>query len=209
MPSRLSSSTGVRRRAPRLPSSACQRACGPSASPLRRTSAGALKTTPPHVLICCAGVATLPQRTVSKDGYELQFAVNHLAHFALVCLLRTALPEAARVVVVSSDLHSVGASMLQLNMDNLNSETSYSFLGAYLASKYCNVLFARELAARHNICVVSCSSGSTTTDIDCHLPAPVRFVFRYLGPRLLAKTPAQGAATIAFCAAAPVQAGSF
>lgn len=167
-----------------------------------------LKTTPPDVIICCAGVATLPARTATADGYEMQFAVNHLAHFHLVSALLPCLKPRARVVMVSSDLQNVGRKSLELDFTDLNSNRSYSWFGAYLASKYCNVLFARSLASR-NVHAVSCSPGSVATDIDRYLSAPLRFCFRYLGPGLVAKTPEQGAASLAFCAVSDVDPGKF
>lgn len=167
-----------------------------------------LQDSPPDVIICCAGVATLPQKTLSIDGYEMQFAVNHLSHFHLVSSLLPHMPPGARVVVVSSDLHGLGEKYLALDMDNLSSEKSYSWFGAYLASKYCNVLFARELSER-GICAVSASPGATATDIDRYLSAPLRTCFRYFGPGLFSKSPAEGASTIAFCATADVVSGAY
>jgi NAD(P)-dependent dehydrogenase (short-subunit alcohol dehydrogenase family) len=64
-----------------------------------------LRSAPPHVIVCCAGVATLPVRTTTLDGHEAQFGINHLAHFHLVRSLLPALPTPCRVVLVSSDLH--------------------------------------------------------------------------------------------------------
>jgi len=166
-----------------------------------------LKGTPPDLVLCCAGVATLPSRTESSDGYEMQFAVNHLAHFALLSPLALLMARSnARVVLVSSDIHRTG--MAALNLEDLNSETRYSWFGAYLASKSCNVLFARSLAAR-GICAVSCTPGSTATDIDRYLTPVLRFGFRYLGPGLMAKTVAEGASTLAYCLAGEVQSGGF
>lgn len=163
---------------------------------------------PPDVIICCAGVATLPEKTLSADGYEMQFAVNHLSHFHLVSRILPRLSREARVVVVSSDLHKLGPTYLTLDMDNLNSEKSYSWFGAYLASKYCNVVFARGLAAR-GVSAVSASPGPTATEIDRYLSGPLRFCFRYFGPGLFSKSPAEGASTIAFCATAEVTPGEY
>ena len=89
-----------------------------------------LNVSPPDVIVCCAGVATLPSRTTTVDGYEMQFGINHLAHFALISGLSFHVQP--RVVLVSSDVHH-GTNCL--DMDNLNSDVSYSWFGAYKASK--------------------------------------------------------------------------
>src|ERR1700691_5558899 len=61
---------------------------------------------PLHALVNNAGVMALPTRTLTPDGWELQFATNHLGHFALALGLHDALAEAggARIVSVSSDV---------------------------------------------------------------------------------------------------------
>ncbi|MBS2023707.1 MAG: SDR family NAD(P)-dependent oxidoreductase [Deltaproteobacteria bacterium] len=91
------------------------------------------------------------ERKLSADGYELTFAVNHLAHFFLAQQLAPALERAAaetgqpsRVVAVASMAHVRGA----IDFTDLQSSKSYSAYGAYALSKSCNILFAQELAAR-------------------------------------------------------------
>ena len=89
----------------------------------------------------------------------------------------------------------------------------YSWFGAYLASKYANVLFARELAARSDparLTAVACSPGTTNTSIDRYLSPTLRFLFRYMGPGLAAQSVGAGAATVALCAtAADIEPGAF
>jgi NAD(P)-dependent dehydrogenase (short-subunit alcohol dehydrogenase family) len=100
------------------------------------------------VLINNAGVF-MKRRQVSVDGYEMTFAVNHLAPFLLTALLGDLLATSApaRVVTVSSVAHQRG----KLDFDNLQSERSFDGYGAYSASKLANVLFAFELAARRRL----------------------------------------------------------
>lgn len=98
---------------------------------------------PLDALVLCAGVLPL-QAERSRDGYELQIAVNHLAGFALVHDLRP-LVASARVVVVSSDAHRHAAD---LPLDELAAPRRHDPLEAYRRSKLANVLFARALAAR-------------------------------------------------------------
>ena len=98
-----------------------------------------------EVLICNAGVMSR-LRKESRDGYELTFAVNHLAHFLLVTRLTDLLKRnaPARIVVVSSMVHE-GASV---DLDNLQMAGNYDGMRAYGQSKRANVLFVRELALR-------------------------------------------------------------
>jgi NAD(P)-dependent dehydrogenase (short-subunit alcohol dehydrogenase family) len=97
------------------------------------------------VLINNAGVY-MEERTLTGDGLETTFQVNHLAYFLLSILLldrmKTSAP--ARIVVVSSNTHR-GAD---LAFDNLQGERSYDGYAAYSRSKLCNVLFANALARR-------------------------------------------------------------
>ena len=85
-------------------------------------------------------------RAVSRDGYELTFAVNHLAYFALTHRLLDMLKASApaRIVNVSSAAHN-GA---QIRFDDLHAEQGYSGMRAYGQSKLANVLHAYELARR-------------------------------------------------------------
>jgi len=98
------------------------------------------------LLICNAGVMT-PPLSRTEEGFELQFGVNHLGHFALVghllpLVLRT---EGARVVVVSSNAHRIPG----LDLDDPNYERRfYNRAGAYGQSKLANLLFMNELQRR-------------------------------------------------------------
>lgn len=87
------------------------------------------------------------QRTLSKDGYEDTFAVNHLAHFVLTNGLKDLLTAGApaRVVNVSSTMHARPKS---LNWDDLMFERGWRGFWVYGHSKLANVLFSNELARR-------------------------------------------------------------
>jgi NAD(P)-dependent dehydrogenase (short-subunit alcohol dehydrogenase family) len=97
------------------------------------------------LLVNNAGVMALPYRKTS-DGFETQFGVNHLGHFALTGLLlpRLRAAGAARVVSVSSGLHALA----NIDLDDLNSERNYRRWVAYGRSKTANLLFIHELARR-------------------------------------------------------------
>ncbi|MGP3926954.1 oxidoreductase [Streptomyces sp. 8N616] len=97
------------------------------------------------LLINNAGVMALPHRR-TVDGFEMQFGVNHLGHFALTGLLLPKLlaTPLARVVSVSSGMHALA----NVDLRDLNSERGYRRWIAYARSKTANLLFIHELARR-------------------------------------------------------------
>ncbi len=97
------------------------------------------------LLINNAGVMA-PPRTLSRDGYELQFATNHLGHFALTLALLPLLEQSpgARVVHVSSGAQYFG----RIAFDDLQGERRYDRWSAYSQSKLANVMTAVELQRR-------------------------------------------------------------
>jgi retinol dehydrogenase 12 len=94
------------------------------------------------VLVNNAG-ALFASRKETSEGFEQTFALNHLAPFLLTNLLRDRL-DGGRVVTTASDAHKSG----RLDLDDLQSEKSYSAMRVYGTSKLCNILFTRELARR-------------------------------------------------------------
>src|SRR5215213_5993138 len=101
----------------------------------------------------------LPRRT-TVDGFESQFAVNHLAHFALTGTLLPALRQrpTSRVVTVSSGVAQVG----RIHLDDLQGERRFWRWGAYAQSKLANLLFAFELDRR------AASAGATLISAAAH-----------------------------------------
>lgn len=95
-----------------------------------------------HILINNAGMYGCPHWK-TEDGYEMQFAVNHLGHFLLTNLLMDTLAQSApsRIIVVSSSLHKYS----QIEFDDLNGDKNYEPKKAYKQSKLANLLFAHEL----------------------------------------------------------------
>ncbi|PTB70707.1 NAD(P)-binding protein [Trichoderma citrinoviride] len=100
-------------------------------------------------VICTAGVMATPSYEKSKDGIELQFAVNHLGHFLLINLLIEKLlaSEHATVVMYTSEAQS-RANLDFLDDLSYNEGKAYEKWTAYSNSKACNVLFAVGLAKR-------------------------------------------------------------
>jgi NAD(P)-dependent dehydrogenase (short-subunit alcohol dehydrogenase family) len=87
--------------------------------------------------------ALFASRKETSERFEQTFALNHLAPFLLTNLLRDRL-AGGRVVSTASDAHQSG----RLDLDDLQSEKSYSAMRVYGTSKLCNILFTRELARR-------------------------------------------------------------
>ena len=97
------------------------------------------------LLINNAGVMGLP-RSLTRDGFERQFGINHLGHFALTQALLPLLrgqPD-ARVVTVTSGAQYFG----RIGFDDLQGERRYDRWQAYGQSKLANVMFALELQQR-------------------------------------------------------------
>ncbi len=97
------------------------------------------------MLINNAGLMATPYGK-TEDGFETQFGVNHLGHFALTGLLVDLLiaTPGSRVVTVSSSAQYFG----KINFANLHGERGYQRYMAYSHSKLANVLFAFELQRR-------------------------------------------------------------
>jgi NAD(P)-dependent dehydrogenase (short-subunit alcohol dehydrogenase family) len=102
---------------------------------------------PLHILVCNAGIMAPQQLHRTREGWELQFAANHLGHFNLATRLHDALAAAggARIVSVSSNAHRHCAVIF----DDINFERRpYDPWLAYGQSKTANALFAVEAASR-------------------------------------------------------------
>ena len=112
-----------------------------SLADVRRLAATIMQRTPRiDVLINNAG-GMFSKRNVSKDGYEMTFAVNHLAPFLLTHLLLETLKGSggARIVTTASDAHRGAA----LPLDDLQATGKYSSMRVYGTSKLANILFTR------------------------------------------------------------------
>ncbi|MFC4242485.1 SDR family NAD(P)-dependent oxidoreductase [Gryllotalpicola reticulitermitis] len=160
---------------------------------------------PLHLLINNAGVMALPERRLSPEGHELQFATNHLGHFRLAVGLLPALrAEGARVVAVSSRA-SLNSPVV---FDDIDFERrSYDPALAYAQSKTANVLFAVGAATRwagDGVFVNALHPGAV---LDSNLsryydPAELEAI-RNSG-KYTYKSTAQGAATSTFVATSPL-----
>ncbi|MDH4168374.1 MAG: oxidoreductase [Acidimicrobiia bacterium] len=138
-----------------------------------------------HLLINNAGIMMTP-RWQSDDGHEMQFATNHLGHFALTGQLIDLVMAAdgGRVVSVSSNAHKFG----KMNFEDLDAEKKYRRTGQYGMTKLANLLFIRELqrrlaAADTDAIALACHPGGSATELSRNLPTllqklePVTAVF--------------------------------
>lgn len=154
---------------------------------------------PLHLLINNAGVMAIQDKTTSADGWEMQFATNHLGHFALGVGLHDALAAAggARVVVVSSTGHLFSPVVF----DDINFDfRPYDPLLAYGQSKSAVNLFAVGASIRwaaDGITVNSLNPGAIATPLQRHVGG------RLQTPPELQKTVEQGAATTVLLATSP------
>lgn len=139
------------------------------------------------LLINNAGVTGLTGTT--EDGFEVQFGINHLGHFALTGLLIDHLvaAPAARVVTVSSIGHRFG------RIDSADPATPAG--NAYGKSKLANLLFTYELARRltgTRASALAAHPGGASTEVFRYSPAAFRLPNLAIA-RLFGRTPAMGA----------------
>jgi NAD(P)-dependent dehydrogenase (short-subunit alcohol dehydrogenase family) len=124
-----------------------------------------------HLLVNNAGVMGIP-RAETSDGFEMQFGVNHLGHFALTALLWPALTaaSAARVVTVTSSGRLFGSPV---DPDDPHLTRRYDPWRSYGQSKLANLHFGMELQARSedaglNVTSFVADPGFAATDLQAH-----------------------------------------
>jgi NAD(P)-dependent dehydrogenase (short-subunit alcohol dehydrogenase family) len=163
---------------------------------------------PLDILVNNAGAMAIQELTLSDRGHELQFATNHLGHFALATGLHAALAAAgsARIVSVSSSGHLRSPVVF----DDLDyGFRDYDPFGAYGQSKTANVLFAVEATrrwAKDAITANALMPGGIATELQRHVGGAAyieQAVERYREAGSLLKTPEQGAATSVLLATSP------
>jgi len=151
-----------------------------------RAFAGSLPYGELDLLVNNAGIMAVPLlRTV--DGFETQFGVNHLGHFALTGLLlgRLLARPGARVVTVTSGMYRTG----RIGFDDLGAERGYRKWAAYSQSKLANLLFAMELQRRAD------AAGRDLTSVAAH-PGYAATNLQAVGPRLYGSRLRAGAAVV-------------
>jgi NAD(P)-dependent dehydrogenase (short-subunit alcohol dehydrogenase family) len=171
-------------------------------------------TGPLDMLINNAGVMGLPDLQLTREGWEMQFATNHLGHFALALGLHDALAVAGDARIVS--LSSVGHRRSPVIFDDLNFASRPYDLGlAYGQSKTANVLFAVEATRRWGSDGMTANAvhpGTIATtnltrrldpDVLAALGASAPYAETFVGSRARYQTIEQGAATSVLVATSP------
>lgn len=160
-------------------------------------------TVPPvQAVVCNAGVQAGASMTMTADGFESSFGVNHLAHFLLVETLRPALTAPARIVVVASDTHDPAAKagvpvpswstpqdLARGKLGPLSDKDGDFTAGQrrYSTSKLANILYTYELARRlpPGVTANAFNPGLVPgTGLQRSAPAPVRIIARHILPRM-------------------------
>ncbi len=141
------------------------------------------------VLINNAGVM-IPPRTLTRQGFELQFGVNHLGTFAFTGLVHAHVDD--RIVVTASVAHKSG----RMDYSDLAVERGYSRWGRYGMSKLANLLHFHELdrrlrAAGRQTIALGCHPGGALTELSRHVPAALQWATPLAAPFF--NTAAQGA----------------
>ncbi|KAM7350183.1 retinol dehydrogenase 12-like [Cochliomyia hominivorax] len=153
------------------------------------------------ILINNAGIMSTP-RKLTEDGWEQQFAVNHLGHFLLTNLLLDLIKSSApsRIVVVSSLAHIFG----NFRKDDMNLEKHYTRFGAYGRSKLANILFTRKLAKMlkdSNVSVNCLHPGSVQSELTRY--DPVLGFLSSIFSKFVLRSTKGGAQTILYLALDP------
>jgi NAD(P)-dependent dehydrogenase (short-subunit alcohol dehydrogenase family) len=152
------------------------------------------------VLVNNAGLFS-PNFRLSADGYEITFAVNHLAPFLLTNLLRARLEESApaRIVTVASRAHRGQ----RIDLAAITGPGDWSMTKAYGRSKLCNILFTREVARRLDgtgVVAACLHPGVVATGIG-QRGGIVELGWRLMKPFMI--SPEKGAETSLFLATTP------
>jgi NAD(P)-dependent dehydrogenase (short-subunit alcohol dehydrogenase family) len=169
-----------------------------------RRLAGELLAACPRIDVLVNNAGTVfARRTLTADGIESTFAINHLGGLLLTELVLDRVKESApaRIVFTSSEGHYSGT----MDFDDLNFEKDYTVLRAYCRSKLANVLTARLLARRlegTGVTVTSLHPGAIATNIWSGAPWFMRPVLE-VWKKWKMESPATGGSRLAYLAVSP------
>ena len=141
---------------------------------VRATAAAILAGPKIDVLINNAGVM-IPPRTLSAQGFELRFGVNHLGTFALTGLIHRHVND--RIVITASLAHKGG----RIDLSDLAADRLYLRGPRYQMSKLANLMHMVELdrrlrAAGRTTIATGCHPGVALTELSRHLPVPMQWM---------------------------------
>jgi NAD(P)-dependent dehydrogenase (short-subunit alcohol dehydrogenase family) len=161
------------------------------------------------ILINNAGVMALPVRQTTQDGFEMQFGVNYLGHFALTAQLLPLLLKATapRTVQLSSIAHRSG----RINFVDLQGQKKYSAWPTYAQSKLAMLIFALELQRRSagfgwNILSTAAHPGVAQSELIANGPGSNTIVGRLTGLAIsiMGQSTAAGALPTLYAATCPL-----
>ncbi|WP_131736997.1 oxidoreductase [Actinomadura roseirufa] len=160
------------------------------------------------ILVNNAGILGIP-RVLTADGFETQFGVNYLGHFALTGRLLPLLLNRPGARVVSLSTWIVNR-MGTIDFDNLQGERAYDKFNAYNQAKLANLVFSRELSRRYSgrgLSGVSAHPGFAVSDLQYTGPrmegSRFQELFFKIPTLLFAKPTATGALPTLYAATAP------
>jgi NAD(P)-dependent dehydrogenase (short-subunit alcohol dehydrogenase family) len=198
----------------------------------RRFIGKVLEGPPIDALVLNAGIQCVSPQT-SADGFELTFAVNHLAHTFIAQSLAPHMAQGGRIIFTASGTHNpdektgipspkhANATYLAYPAQNPNPDAKPMTAGrrAYSTSKLCNVMTGRSLAkalqtTRPDVAVCSYDPGFTPgTGLARNYPGPTGLIFRYVMPLFVRKgervsTPKNSGRLLAQLVSSPDYAGA-
>lgn len=140
-------------------------------------------------------------RTMTIDGHEKTFQVNHLAPFLLTTLLIKTLTASRATIITTSSI--ANARFARLDCDDLELEKGFSPNRAYGNAKLANILFTYELHRRYHaqgISAVAVHPGVIATNFASDTTSFFRFIYRTFLSKLLLQTAEEGAAPLVWIA---------
>jgi len=146
--------------------------------------------------------AVFTERSVTAEGFEHTYALNHLSPFALTLQLLDVmlLSQPARIITTSSSAHRQG----HIDFDDLQAAKRYNAFKCYGASKLANILFTRALARRLRATKITANAlhpGVVATGFGHNNSGFLKLAVSLAKPFLL--TPARGALTSVYLASSP------
>ncbi|CAO3679519.1 unnamed protein product [Umbelopsis ramanniana] len=131
---------------------------------------------PIHILVNNAGIMALPVRQESKQGYELQFATNHLAHYLLTELLLPVIKKSAPARIINLSSRAMYSGVI--HFDDIQLKKKYNSWTSYHQSKLANVLYSGYLARQ----LKGTGVFVAVSRVNCYIANAINFLLFYNWP---------------------------